>query len=101
MKLKEKIVARMNLFAQDQDDTYLWFVFGRASAIYPWGSIFGGGGVFANQWLTISQAPRTAPGDIAQINLTSQTPYTDPRDADRIRSTYLEITRSRSRMPSI
>lgn len=74
----------MNLFAQDNDDPYLWYVFGRASAIYPWGSIFGGGGVFANQWLTISQAPRTAPGEIAQINLTSQTPYTDPRDADRV-----------------
>lgn len=74
----------MNLFAQDNDDTYLWYVFGRASALYPWGSIFGGGGVFANQWLTISQAPRTAPGEIAQINLTSQTPYTDPRDADRV-----------------
>jgi Ca2+-binding RTX toxin-like protein len=84
LERKEKMVVRMNLFAQDNDDPYLWYVFGRASAIYPWGSIFGGGGVFANQWITISQAPRTAPGEIAQINLTSQTPYTDPRDADRV-----------------
>jgi Ca2+-binding RTX toxin-like protein len=74
----------LNLFAQDDDDLYLWYIFGQATAGYPWGRIFGGGGVYAEQWLTVSRAPRPASGEIATIDLTGQEPYSDPRTADRV-----------------
>ena len=74
----------MDKTVRTQDDPYLWFVYGTASAVFPWGHYLGGGGFYASQWLTISHRPQTEPSIAATIELSSQTAYTDPRDADRV-----------------
>ena len=73
----------MNYVTRSNEDNSLWYVFGDATLLYPWNYIFGGGGFFANQWITVGQIPGSY-GSFPTINLTNNSTYTDPRDADRV-----------------
>lgn len=74
----------MNGTYRSGTDPYLWFVYGVGTIGYSWGEFFSGGPFLSSQWLTIGHRGQATPGELPYLNLSSQTGYVDPRDADRV-----------------
>lgn len=66
------------------NDNYLWWVYGTAPTQWFWNRFQSAGGGSDVEWLTIRHRPLLTVNDVGMINLSGNTPYSDPRDADRV-----------------